>query len=75
MSDVIDLADRRAPVCFSIDFEVRWDGSMVFGVNDVAFEPRSMRSVADALLRAACCIEQQAAKEEGNWHDPDSNPS
>lgn len=58
MSTLIDLADHRPPVCYTVRIVHFWDDRMEFHVEDVADDPRSRRSVADALRRAAGQLEQ-----------------
>jgi hypothetical protein len=56
---LIDLADHRPPVCYTIHLTQHWDGRLGIKVEDVADDERSRRAVADALRRAADGIEQQ----------------
>lgn len=50
---VINLADRRQPVSYTVRITQYWDGSLEVFVEDVADDERSRQSVADALARAA----------------------
>lgn len=53
MSDVIDLAERRAPVTYTVTITHHWDGRLEVFVADVASDERSRASVGSALARAA----------------------
>ena len=55
---VIDLADCRAPVCYTVHLVQFWDDSLEVKVEDVSDDERSRKSVADALRRAADMLEQ-----------------
>jgi len=57
MSDVISLADRRPPVCYTVRIVHRWDDSLEVLVEDIASDERSRASAADAMRRAADLIE------------------
>ena len=50
---VINLADRRPPVSYTVRITHHWDDSLEVFVEDVADDERSRQSVADALARAA----------------------
>jgi len=57
MADIVDLADRRPPVCYTVRLAQHWDGRLHIAVEDVADDERSRKAVADALRRAADGIE------------------
>lgn len=50
---VIDLANHRPPVCYTVRLTEHWDGRLEIFVEDVADDDRSRRAVADSLRRAA----------------------
>ena len=50
---VLELADRRAPVCYTVRLCQWYDGRLEIKVEDVAADERSRKAVADALRRAA----------------------
>jgi hypothetical protein len=50
---VVDLADHRPPVCYTVRLKEHWDGRLEIFVEDVADDERSRKAVADALRRAA----------------------
>ena len=50
---VINLADRRQPVSYTVRITHHWDDRLEVFVEDVADDERSRQSVADALARAA----------------------
>jgi hypothetical protein len=50
---VINLADRRPPVSYTVRITHHWDDTLEVFVEDVADDERSRQSVADALARAA----------------------
>jgi len=53
MSEIVSLADRRAPVCYTVRITHHWDDRLEVFVEDVADDERSRASVADSLFRAA----------------------
>lgn len=53
MSQIIDLADRRPPVTYTVTITHHWDGTIETMVQDVADDERSRAAVGDALKRAA----------------------
>lgn len=52
-TEVIDLADRRPPVCYTVHLTDHWNGTLELMVDDVSDDERSRLAVADALERAA----------------------
>ncbi len=60
---VINLADRRQPVSYTVRITHNWDGSLEVFVEDVADDERSRQSVADALARAASVFANRIAME------------
>jgi len=60
---VINLADRRQPVSYTVRITQHWDGSLEVFVEDVADDERSRQSVADALTRAASVFANRIALE------------
>lgn len=60
---VINLADRRQPVSYTVRITQHWDGSLEVFVEDVADDERSRQSVADALARAAIVFANRNALE------------
>lgn len=60
---VINLADRRQPVSYTVRITQHWDGSLEVFVEDVADDERSRQSVADALARAASAFANRIALE------------
>lgn len=60
---VINLADRRQPVSYTVRITQHWDGSLEVFVEDVADDERSRQSVADALARAAIVFAKRKALE------------
>lgn len=58
---VIDLADRRPPVCYTVRLVQHWDGRLEICVEDVADDDRSKKAVADALRRAAGYLDGSGA--------------
>lgn len=55
---IIDLADRRAPVCYTVHLCQYHDGRLEIKVEDVAEDERSQKAVASALRRAADCLDK-----------------
>jgi hypothetical protein len=51
MSDVIDLSNRRKPVTYTITITHHWGDRLEFFVEGVSDDPRSQRTVADAMQR------------------------
>lgn len=51
--NVIDLADKRRPVDYSIHIRHHWDDTIEIFIEDVSDDERSKRSIADTLQRAA----------------------
>lgn len=60
MSELIDLADHRPPVCYTVRLAQHWDGRLEIFVEDVSDDERSRKAVADALRRAANHIDSDA---------------
>lgn len=60
---VINLADRRQPVSYTVRITQHWDGSLEVFVEDVTDDERSRQSVADALARAAIVFANRKALE------------
>lgn len=50
---ILDLADHRAPVCYTVHFIQHWDGRMEIRVEDLSDDERSRKALADAMRRAA----------------------
>lgn len=59
---VINLADRRPPVSYTVRITHHWDDALEVFVEDVADDERSRQSVADALARAACMFANRTDK-------------
>lgn len=57
---VIDLAQRRVPVWYTVRLGHHWDDTLEIVVEDVADNGRSRLSVADALRRAADALDSSA---------------
>lgn len=57
MMAVIDLADKRPPVCYTVRLAQHWDGRLHVSVEDVTDDERTRKAVADALRRAADSME------------------
>ncbi len=55
---VIDLADKRPPVCYTVHLTQHWDGRLQVTVQDVAEDERSRKAVAAALRDAAELLER-----------------
>jgi len=53
MSEVINLADRRAPVWYTIRIGHHWDDRLEAIIEDVSDSDQSQRSVNDAIARLA----------------------
>lgn len=51
--NLVDLADHRPPVYYTVRLIQYWDGRLSIFVEDVADDERSRGAVADALIRAA----------------------
>ena len=60
---VINLADRRQPVSYTVRITHHWDDRLEVFVEDVADDERSRQSVADALARAASVFANRIAME------------
>jgi len=58
---VIDLADRRPPVCYTVRIVQHWDGRTKFFVEDVADDERSRRAIAEKLREMADALERSCA--------------
>ena len=56
---IIDLADRRPPVVYSVTITEGWDGYLAVEVHHVQDDPRSRFAVADALSRASMLIKEK----------------
>lgn len=54
---VVDLAQHRPPVCYTVRLTDHWDGTLQVFVEDVSDDDRSRASVAHALRRAADMLE------------------
>jgi hypothetical protein len=54
---VVELSDRRAPVCYTVHFCQYWDGRLQIRVEDVADDERSRKSIAAAMRQAADFLE------------------
>lgn len=63
MSEVVDLANRRPPVCYTVRLTHHWDGAIEVFVEDVADDERSRDAVGHALRLAA---EAYGAKRDPN---------
>jgi hypothetical protein len=50
---IIDLANHRPPVCYTVRLTDHWDGRLEIFVEDIADDERSKSAVANALRRAA----------------------
>lgn len=59
---VIFLADKRPPVQYTVEIRHHWDDTLEVFVHDVADDPRSRASVADALARAAMMFSDNPTK-------------
>jgi hypothetical protein len=53
MNQIVDLADRRPPVHYTIRLTHHWDGRIEVFVEDVADDGRSRAAVGAALSKAA----------------------
>ena len=53
MSEIVELADRRPPVHYTVRLSHHWDGRIEVFVEDVANDERSRASVGAALAAAA----------------------
>lgn len=53
MADIVELAHKRPPVCYTVRLVQHWDGRLEVHVEDLADDDRSRQAVADALDRAA----------------------
>lgn len=51
--NIINLADKRPPVDYTIRIRHHWDDTIEVFVEDVSDDERSKQSVADTLQRAA----------------------
>ena len=51
--NVINLADRRPPVDYTIRIRHHWDDTIEIFIEDVSDDVRSKQSVVDTLQRAA----------------------
>lgn len=67
MGDVLELADRRSSVKYTVHLTQGWDGSFSVFVEDVQDDPRSRQAVADALKTAADLIEMRLKNESGGF--------
>ena len=65
MSNIVDLADKRPPVVYTVTVCEGWDGSRSGQVNDMQDDPRSRYAVADALSRASHLIKERVALMRG----------
>lgn len=61
-AEVIDLAQKRRPVCYTVRITHHWDDRLEVFVEDVSDDERSRTSVADALYRAAEMFGRSAAE-------------
>lgn len=50
---IIDLADKRQPVCYTVRLRQHWNGALEVFVEDIADDERSRQAVADALALAS----------------------
>jgi hypothetical protein len=62
---VIDLADRRPKVHYTVRLTQGWNGSLSVFVEDTADDTRSRLAVAQALRDAAALIEANIGKRDG----------
>lgn len=53
MTGVIDLAQFRRPVVYTIEVTHNWDGVIVVDVHGICDDPRSKAEAANALQAAA----------------------
>lgn len=53
MADVMDLAEIRKPICYTVRLAQYWNGRIEIFVEDVADDERSRQSIAHALRCAA----------------------
>lgn len=51
--DIINLANHRPPVCYTVHLTQHWNGRLEVQVENVADDERSRIAVADALMLAA----------------------
>ena len=51
MSDVVNLADRREPVWYTVRIGHHWDDTLEVVIEDVSDDQRSRKSVIDAMQR------------------------
>lgn len=52
-NNIVNLADKRQPVDYTIRIRHHWDDSLEVFVEDVSDDDRSKSAVADTLERAA----------------------
>ena len=64
--EIIDLADRRRPVVYTVHLMQWWDGRLEVAVDDVADDPRSRDAVREALRRV---LDQWDCQALGDTHD------
>lgn len=66
MSDVVKLADRRPPTCYTIHIAHHWDGKVEVMVEDLADDARSREAVGYALKLATETFYPETQKEGRN---------
>lgn len=55
---VISLADKRPPTHYTISLSHHWDDTLEIFVEGISDDPRSKKSAADSLRRAADTLER-----------------
>lgn len=53
MTEIVNLSERRAPSCYTVDITHHWDGRVEVFVRDVADDQRSRDAVGHAIGLAA----------------------
>lgn len=59
MSNVSDMASRRAPVIYTVHVSHHWTGKVEVQVEGIQSDPRSRKVAAEALLTAAELVESK----------------
>lgn len=52
-NNLIKLAEKRPPVCYTVRLTEHWDGRLEIFVEDIQDDPRSRQAVGHSLRRAA----------------------
>jgi hypothetical protein len=59
MSNVSDMASRRAPVIYTVHVIHHWDGEVEVQVEGISPDPRSRKAASEVLLTAAELLESK----------------